>query len=100
VLYDRDRFNCSSCAAKPDLQSLQGCFKPSSRPLGELAGETIDRCPVTYQSARVLRVLRMFEDGALNAVYETKMKWTTKRLAALRHVEYLFKLKEAHSNGH
>jgi hypothetical protein len=77
---------------------MQGCFSPSPRPL-PLGPLKFNRCPVTFVRTSTRRVLRMFDDGALTASsYETKRLMPAKRLAALWHVDYLFKLRNASDN--
>ena len=86
-------FACSTCAAQPVLQKLQGCFEPAPKVFARYAEMDFDRCPLTYHSARAVLVARAYEDGE-----RATRTMPAKRAGALRYLAFLFQLKEA-SNG-
>lgn len=85
----------------PRLQQVQGCWKPTPRPLAQYDGMDFDRCPTTYQSDRAVMLVRAVIEGELKGSTQAeRAAFPAKRLAALRYVEHLVNLREAaHDNG-
>lgn len=88
-------FNCRICAAQPVNQMLQGCFEPAPRPNVILKEYVFERCPITYQTPEGVLIYRAHQDGLLAASYETKVKLPAKLLAAVQHLDFLKRLREA-----
>lgn len=90
------KFSCSTCAAKPVLQDLNGCFTDYKWPVDVYDGFEFTRCPVTYLSARTEAVAEMGRTKYLESFTGRELHHLpAKRVEAVRYVAYLLELKAA-----